>query len=172
MCQCSLYFSRCFKWLKYWTVTKYLQNKSLRPQRHKSLGFLILFAKAPPCLEQCHVVTSGSVYWMDEPFVCAQLCPALLFPTPGNLPDPVIEPESLASSALAGRFFTTSATWKLFVFWLKFVFIHLKGKIHLEISKEVTYGMFSFCWTLYPHFSSLGLLRAILFRWAYLWLRQ
>ena len=27
--------------------------------------------------------------------------------------------------------------------------------------------MFSFCWTLYPHFSSLGLLRDILFRWDY-----
>ena len=34
----------------------------------------------------------------------------LPFPTPGNLPDPGIEPESLASSALAGRLFTTSAT--------------------------------------------------------------
>ena len=29
-------------------------------------------------------------------------------PPPGNLPDP----ESLASPALAGRFFTTSATWE------------------------------------------------------------
>ena len=27
--------------------------------------------------------------------------------------------------------------------------------------------MFSFYWTLYPHFSSLELLRAILFRWDY-----
>ena len=29
----------------------------------------------------------------------------------GNLPDPGIEPMSLVSPALAGRFFTTSATW-------------------------------------------------------------
>ena len=34
------------------------------------------------------------------------------FPTPGDLPDPGIKPASLASPALAGRFFTTSATWK------------------------------------------------------------
>ena len=32
-------------------------------------------------------------------------------PTPGDPPDPGIEPMSLVSPALAGRFFTTSATW-------------------------------------------------------------
>ena len=31
-------------------------------------------------------------------------------PSPGDLPDPEIEPSSLTSSALAGRFFNTSAT--------------------------------------------------------------
>ena len=36
------------------------------------------------------------------------------FPTPGDLPDPGIEPMSLVSLALslAGRFFTTSVTWE------------------------------------------------------------
>ena len=33
-------------------------------------------------------------------------------PSPGDLPDPVIEPRSLMSSALDGGFFTTSATWE------------------------------------------------------------
>ena len=33
-------------------------------------------------------------------------------PPPGDLPDPGIEPASLTSSALAGRFFTPSATRK------------------------------------------------------------
>ena len=33
-------------------------------------------------------------------------------PPLGDLPDPGIEPESLLSSALAGRVFTTSATWE------------------------------------------------------------
>ena len=32
----------------------------------------------------------------------------LPFPTPGNLPDPGIEPVSLVSPALVGRFFTTA----------------------------------------------------------------
>ena len=36
----------------------------------------------------------------------------LPFPTPGSLPNPVIETTSLASSALTGKFFTTSATWE------------------------------------------------------------
>ena len=35
----------------------------------------------------------------------------LSFLSPGDLPDPGIEPLSLMSPALAGRFFTTSATW-------------------------------------------------------------
>ena len=33
-------------------------------------------------------------------------------PSPGDLPDPGIEPASLVSPALAGRFFTASTTWE------------------------------------------------------------
>ena len=36
----------------------------------------------------------------------------LPFPSAGDLPDPGIKPESLTSPALAGRFFTTRATWE------------------------------------------------------------
>ena len=36
----------------------------------------------------------------------------LLCPPPGDLSDPGIEPVSLKSPELAGRFFTTSATWE------------------------------------------------------------
>ena len=36
----------------------------------------------------------------------------LSFPTPGDLPDPGIEPTPLVSPALADRFFTISATWE------------------------------------------------------------
>ena len=35
----------------------------------------------------------------------------LPFPSPGDLPDPGIEPVSFISPALAGRFFITSTTW-------------------------------------------------------------
>ena len=34
-------------------------------------------------------------------------------PPPGDFPNPRIEPESLMSSALAGRFFTSWATWEV-----------------------------------------------------------
>ena len=34
-------------------------------------------------------------------------------PPPGDLPDPGMEPESLRSPTMAGRFFTTSATWEI-----------------------------------------------------------
>ena len=36
----------------------------------------------------------------------------LPFPTPGDLSDSEIEPEFLTSPALAGGFFTSSATWE------------------------------------------------------------
>ena len=37
----------------------------------------------------------------------------LPFPSPGDLPNPGIEPEFFVSPALAGELFTTSATWEL-----------------------------------------------------------
>ena len=36
-----------------------------------------------------------------------------MFPSPGDLPDPGMEPASLVSLALTGGFFTTSATWEV-----------------------------------------------------------
>ena len=45
--------------------------------------------------------SSRQEYWSEMPF-----------PTPGDLPDPGIEPASLSSPALAGGFFTTSTTWE------------------------------------------------------------
>ena len=41
-----------------------------------------------------------------------QFWSGLLSPSPGDLPDPGIEPKSLTSPELAGRFFTTNATWE------------------------------------------------------------
>ena len=41
-----------------------------------------------------------------------EYCSGLPFLPPGDLPDAGVEPTSLMSTALAGRFFTISATWK------------------------------------------------------------
>ena len=51
------------------------------------------------CQASLSVEVSRQEYWSGLPF-------------PGHLPDPEIEPTSLGSLALAGRFFTTRATWE------------------------------------------------------------
>ena len=61
------------------------------------------------------------------------------FPTPGDLPDPGIEPTSFASPASAGRFFITRATWGTYLFfltyikWLKLLF-EGKKKIFMSLT--------------------------------------
>ena len=53
----------------------------------------------------------------------------LLFPSPGDLPDPGIKPES---PALAGRFFTTALPGKPgFSYSQFFFFFFLRNKIHM-----------------------------------------
>ena len=42
-----------------------------------------------------------------------EYCNGLPFPSSGDFPDSGIKPESLMSPALAGRFFTYSATWEV-----------------------------------------------------------
>ena len=59
-------------------------------------SFLLVPHQAPLSME-----FSRQEYWSRLPF-----------PPPGDLPDPAIEPLSLMSPALAGRFFTTSAPWE------------------------------------------------------------
>ena len=58
----------------------------------------------------------------------------LLFSSPGDLPDPGIEPVSLRSSALVGRFFTTSATWEAHG-WCLCVFLNISFNKHLLLLK-------------------------------------
>ena len=65
-----------------------------RVQLFATLGTVL--SQVPPSMG-----FSRQEYWSGLPF-----------PPPGDLPDPVIEPTSLASPALTGRFSTTSATWE------------------------------------------------------------
>ena len=55
-------------------------------------------------------VTHQTLLSMD--FSRQEYWSGLPFPTPVDLPDPGIKPKSLASPALAGRFFTNCATWE------------------------------------------------------------
>ena len=63
------------------------------------------------------VSDSFSIPWTVARLLCPWNFPGkntgvgLPFSSPGDLPDPGIEPASLMSPALAGGFFTTRATW-------------------------------------------------------------
>ena len=73
--------------------------------------------------QQC--VSAGGVFIFATPWTIAHQAPLsvgfsrrgywswLPFPSPGDLPDPGIEPMSLASPAWAGRFFTAEPPEKL-----------------------------------------------------------
>ena len=54
-------------------------------------------------------------------------------PPPGDLPNPGTELESLMSPALAGRFFTTSATWEALMNW----YLYLKYRISIRCNKTL-----------------------------------
>ena len=53
------------------------------------------------CQVPLFVGFSRQEYWSGSPF-----------PSPGELPNPGIKPMSLVCPALAGGFFTTTATWE------------------------------------------------------------
>ena len=75
------------------------------------LHWILLFA-APwitPCQVPLSLEFSRQEYWSGLPF-----------PPAGDLPNPGIEPKSLASPTLAGRFFTTSAIWEACICLLGF----------------------------------------------------
>ena len=89
---CSLRFSQVgFKWLQ-------VVNNCCR-------CFCCVWRLATPwtvvCLDPLPMEFSSQRYWSG-----------VLFPTPGDLPYPGIEPRSLVSPALASGFFTTNATWE------------------------------------------------------------
>ena len=74
------------------------------------------------CMHECFVVSNSFAdLWtvahqgpLSMGFSRQEYWSRLLFPTPRDLPHPEIEPKSLASPALAGGFFTASATWEAF----------------------------------------------------------
>ena len=75
--------------------------------------------------ELCMLNHFSHVRLFGTPWTIARQCPLSIefsrrecwsgfpFPSPGCLPEPRIEPGFLVSSLLAGRFFTTSATWEV-----------------------------------------------------------
>ena len=70
----------------------------------------------------------------------------LPFPSPGDLPDPGIKPMSPASPALAGGFFTTSATWEAPIY----TYTCLKGQRHPQVCFLFSRSLQS-TWARLPH---------------------
>ena len=64
------------------------------------------------CLTLCNPMDYSPLGSSVHGILQARILEWVPFPSPGDLPDPGIEPSSLMSPALAGRFFSTSATWK------------------------------------------------------------
>ena len=58
-------------------------------------------------------------------------------PPPGDLPNPGIKPKSLMSPALAGRFFTTSTTWKA----NKEVYLLVKNEQKKKKKHKIVFGI-------------------------------
>ena len=81
----------------------------LSTQAHMQLGFLLRTSHLGIlCLLLCVCAKSlQSCLILCDPTNCSLPCPS-----PGTLPDPGIKPMALMSPALAGGFFTTSATWE------------------------------------------------------------
>ena len=82
------------------TLTKEDYCYSMSCVHAKSLQSRLTLCDPFDCQAPPSMGFSRQEYWNRLP------CP------PGDLPNPGIEPASLMSSALAGRFFTTSATWE------------------------------------------------------------
>ena len=61
------------------------------------------------CLILCHHMDCSLQAPLSTGFSRQEYWSGLPCPPPGDLPDPEIEPTSLKSLALAGRFFTTSS---------------------------------------------------------------
>ena len=88
--------------------------KTLSIKKIYSLFKLILIVVS------CSVVSNSETPWTEAfqaplsmGFSRQEYWSGLSFPSPGDLPNPGIEPGSLASPAMASGFFTTGTAWKL-----------------------------------------------------------
>ena len=65
------------------------------------------------CVSRSVVTDSLQPHCLSMEFFRQKYWSGLPFPSPGDLPDPGIEPATFASPALASGFFATSTTWDI-----------------------------------------------------------
>ena len=88
--------TKSWTWLSDWTELNIVVTAQSLSRVQLFAGPWTVAHQAPLSME-----FSRQEYWSGLPF-----------PSPGHLPNPGIELMSLVSDALAGRFFTASATWE------------------------------------------------------------
>ena len=72
-----------------------------------------MYAKSlQSCLTLCKSMDCSPQTSLCMEFYRQEYWSGLSFPPPGDLPNPGTEPTFLKSPALAGEFFTSSATWE------------------------------------------------------------
>ena len=139
--------NHCTLILQY-TVVDSLVNMVSSIQKHRGPQKLMTRTQCSKIWNSCrlvHCVCVFSCVWLFEAqWIIAHQAPlsmefsrqeywsGVTFPTAGDLPDPGIEPTSLAYPVLAGRFFTTSATWEALVYYKEIkmmMTIKLKEKV-------------------------------------------
>ena len=97
-----------FFFLKYESMLTFIGNLDNTEQRY----IQFYRAKLPQlCLTLCNPMDYCQAP-LSMGFSRQEYCHGFSCPPPGYLPDPVTEQATLAFLALAGRFFTTSATWE------------------------------------------------------------
>ena len=70
-----------------------------------------------------------------------EYCSGLPFPSPGDLPNPGIEPVSLVFPALVGGFFTIGTTWEAtHIYICIYTYIYTHTHTYICISKHILFG--------------------------------
>ena len=82
------------------------------------------------CLALCCPVTVACQIPLSVGFSRQEYWSELPCPPPRDPPDLGIEPSSLMSPALAGGFFTTSATWEARIYIYIYIFFLIKNFLH------------------------------------------
>ena len=103
-----------------------IKKKAVQLSFPKNWLFCILCACAQPLSRVWLCVTPWTVVHqapLSVGFSRQEYCSGLPCPPSGDLPDPGIEPTSLVSPALAGGFFTTSATGEAHFIFYKVAFL-------------------------------------------------
>ena len=121
-----------------------------------------------PSIVCAHVLSHISCVWLfATPWTVAHQAPlsmgfsrqeywsGLPFPPPGHLPSPVMESASLESPALAGGFFTISATWEVHhpLHWALYFSKDFYGSLELSelvrVGKKASrIGLYKATWTI------------------------